>query len=75
MADSQYHRHLLKHPVITSFLWMKWQRIRLKKLYFFSSVMVTTERLISISNRGTLKIENESDFIPEGIKDSKEELE
>jgi len=37
--------------------------------------MITTERLISISNRGTLKIENESDFIPEGIKDSKEELE
>ena len=21
-------RHLLKHPVITSFLWYKWQRIR-----------------------------------------------
>ena len=24
----RYHRHLLKHPVITSFLWMKWHRIR-----------------------------------------------
>lgn len=28
MAQSKSHRHLLKHPVITSFLWMKWQRIR-----------------------------------------------
>ena len=28
MAQSKDHRHLLKHPVITSFLWMKWQRIR-----------------------------------------------
>ena len=24
----QDHRHLLKHPVITSFLWFKWQRLR-----------------------------------------------
>ena len=28
MAQSKSHRHLLKHPVITSFLWLKWQRIR-----------------------------------------------
>ena len=28
MAESKQHRHLLRHPVITSFLWMKWQRIR-----------------------------------------------
>jgi hypothetical protein len=28
MAQSKEHRHLLKHPVITSFLWYKWQRIR-----------------------------------------------
>merc|ERR550519_2814253 len=28
MAQSKQHRHLLKHPVITSFLWYKWQRIR-----------------------------------------------
>ena len=27
MAQSKNHRHLLRHPVITSFLWMKWQRI------------------------------------------------
>ena len=28
MAQSKEHRHLLKHPVITSFLWLKWARIR-----------------------------------------------
>ena len=28
MSQSKDHRHLLKHPVITSFLWYKWQRIR-----------------------------------------------
>ena len=28
MGQSKEHRHLLKHPVITSFLWLKWARIR-----------------------------------------------
>ena len=28
MAQSKEHRHLLNHPVITSFLWLKWGRIR-----------------------------------------------
>eukprot|EP00090_Calanus_glacialis_P004617 TRINITY_DN13469_c0_g1_i6.p1 TRINITY_DN13469_c0_g1~~TRINITY_DN13469_c0_g1_i6.p1 ORF type:complete len:963 (-),score=252.46 TRINITY_DN13469_c0_g1_i6:527-3415(-) len=28
MSESKQHRHLLKHPLISSFLWMKWQRIR-----------------------------------------------
>lgn len=28
MGQSKEHRHLLKHPVITSFLWFKWERIR-----------------------------------------------
>ena len=28
LGQSKEHRHLLKHPVITSFLWYKWQRIR-----------------------------------------------
>ena len=27
MSQSQEHEHLLKHPVITSFLWRKWSRI------------------------------------------------
>ena len=28
MGQSKIHRHLLKHPVVTSFLWLKWQKIR-----------------------------------------------
>ena len=28
MSQSKQHRHLLNHPVIMSFLWLKWQRIR-----------------------------------------------
>ena len=28
MCQSKSHRHLLKHPVITSFLYLKWARIR-----------------------------------------------
>eukprot|EP00095_Tigriopus_kingsejongensis_P000143 maker-scaffold188_size271682-snap-gene-1.26 protein:Tk00143 transcript:maker-scaffold188_size271682-snap-gene-1.26-mRNA-1 annotation:"transient receptor potential cation channel protein painless" len=28
LSQSKAHRHLIKHPVITSFLWLKWQRIR-----------------------------------------------
>jgi hypothetical protein len=26
-------RHLLRHPAVTSFLWLKWQRIRRYVLY------------------------------------------
>jgi len=33
MSESRQHRALLKHPVIASFLWMKWQRIR--SYYYF----------------------------------------
>jgi len=39
MSQSKDHRHLLKHPVITSFLWYKWQRIRKyfnRNIRFFS---------------------------------------
>jgi len=34
MSESRQHRALLKHPLIASFLWMKWQRIR--SLYYLS---------------------------------------
>eukprot|EP00092_Neocalanus_flemingeri_P015698 GFUD01016992.1.p1 GENE.GFUD01016992.1~~GFUD01016992.1.p1 ORF type:complete len:970 (+),score=249.34 GFUD01016992.1:268-3177(+) len=33
MSESKQHRLLLKHPLISSFLWMKWQRIR--SFYYF----------------------------------------
>merc|ERR1719477_157616 len=39
MSQSKEHRHLLKHPVITSFLWFKWQRIR---KYFNRNLRFTT---------------------------------
>merc|ERR1719471_799052 len=28
MSQIKEHRHLLSHPTITSFLWMKWQKVR-----------------------------------------------
>jgi len=28
LSQAPQHQHLLKHPVITSFLWLKWLRIR-----------------------------------------------
>ena len=28
MAQSRNHQHLLRHPTVTSFLWLKWQRVR-----------------------------------------------
>jgi len=59
MAQSKPHRHLLKHPVITSFLWMKWQRIRKQfnrniRLYLLFVVTLTWyifERFGGISYR------------------------
>ena len=34
MSQSKKHRHLLKHPVIAAFLWMKWKKIGNVQLYF-----------------------------------------
>ena len=34
---SKEHRTLLKHPVIASFLWLKWQRIR---TFWFSNLIL-----------------------------------
>ena len=36
MAQIKEHRHLLSHPTITSFLWMKWRKIR---PYFYMNVV------------------------------------
>ena len=46
MGQSKDHRHLLKHPVITSFLWCKWTRIRRfvnrnMRLYMFFVMILT----------------------------------
>lgn len=43
MSQSKKHRHLLKHPVITSFLWLKWKRISSsynKNLAFYISFVI-----------------------------------
>ena len=46
MSQSKRHRHLLKHPVITSFLWMKWKRIassyNKNLLFYFTFVICLT---------------------------------
>ena len=46
MGQSREHRHLLRHPVITSFLWFKWQRIRKYfnrnlRLYLLTVALIT----------------------------------
>merc|ERR1719244_468942 len=47
MSESKQHRPLLKHPLVASFLWMKWQRIRSfyylgLAFYFLFVVLLTT---------------------------------
>ena len=59
MSQSKAHRALLRHPVITSFLWLKWQRIRgyfnrNLRFYFLFVVCLTWyifERFGGISSR------------------------
>ena len=34
MAQIPEHRHLMSHPTVTSFLWMKWRKIR--RFFFFN---------------------------------------
>ena len=61
MAQSKGHRHLLKHPVITSFLWLKWQRIRKQfnrnlRLYLLFVTTLTwyiVERFGGVSRRNS----------------------
>ncbi|KAG0730327.1 Transient receptor potential cation channel protein painless [Chionoecetes opilio] len=39
LSDSRKHRHLLRHPVIDTFLFLKWQRIQ--KYYYLNVVAYT----------------------------------
>ena len=34
MAQIPEHRHLMSHPTVTSFLWMKWRKIR--RFFYFN---------------------------------------
>jgi ankyrin repeat protein len=67
MAQSKEHRHLLRHPVITSFLWMKWQRIskqfnrnlRLYLLFVTTLTWYIFERFGGVSLRSPLAPDSE----------------
>jgi len=55
MAQSDKHRHLLKHPVLASFLWLKWKRIgaayNRNLLAYFLFVAVLTAHIFHVYGR------------------------
>lgn len=68
MSQSKPHRHLLNHPVIMSFLWLKWQRIRgyfNRNLRFYLMFVACLswyifERFGGISSRSSVTNEDDS---------------
>ena len=42
MAQSRNHQHLLRHPTVTSFLWLKWQRVRRLRICAFINLGLNT---------------------------------
>ena len=68
MGQSKEHRHLLRHPVITSFLWCKWTRIRRfvnrnLRFYFFF-VMILTWFIFEEYGGISLKTTGDQPYIP-----------
>jgi len=58
MSQSDEHRKLLQHPIITSFLHMKWQRVKLYFyinicIYFLFTVLLNAYILLKIGDNGT----------------------
>jgi len=53
MSQSDEHRKLLQHPIITSFLDMKWQRV---KLYFYFNIIIYCTFAILLNAYILLKI-------------------
>jgi hypothetical protein len=58
MSQSDEHRKLLQHPIITSFLHMKWQRVKLCFYinictYFLFAVLLNAYILLKIEDNGT----------------------
>ena len=49
------HRHLMSHPTITSFLWMKWRKIRqvfyLNLAFYFFFVAFLTSYVILVNTK------------------------
>ncbi len=63
MSQSDKHKHLLKHPVITSFLWLKWKRIGAaynKNLIFYFAFVAVLTAFIFLSYGGADKLESEA---------------
>jgi ankyrin repeat protein len=59
MRQSPRHRHLLCHPVITSFLWLKWKRISWaynnNLVFYFAFVAFLTSYVFSIYGGKSLR--------------------
>ena len=58
MSQSNEHRKLMQHPIITSFLHMKWQRVKLYFyinicMYFIFAVLLNAYILLNIGNNAT----------------------
>ena len=59
MAQSKQHRHLLNHPVITSFLWLKWIQTRRYyniNLRFYAFFVFTLTWFVLYGIRGESKL-------------------
>ena len=59
MSQSKKHRHLLKHPVITTFLWLKWNRISSayskNLLFYFLFIISLTAYIFAIYGGRSLR--------------------
>lgn len=55
MAQIPEHRHLMSHPTVTSFLWMKWRRIRpyfyLNLTFYFLFVSLLTAYVLMANTK------------------------
>jgi len=67
MAQIKEHRYLLSHPTITSFLWMKWRKIR---PYFYFNVifyLIFVSLLTSYILHMNITIDDNKDMSDEGM--------
>jgi hypothetical protein len=59
MSQSKKHKHLLKHPVITTFLWLKWNRISSayakNLLFYFAFVVFITAYIFALYGGRSLR--------------------
>lgn len=59
MSQSKKHQHLLKHPVIAAFLWMKWKRVgaayNRNLLFYFAFVACLTGYIFTLFSGRALR--------------------